>query len=898
MAHLIAVEDPLTNESLLDFPSLFRAAVARWPDALAVQDDSCYLTFADLDRKTNRIANFLINSGLRDGQTVGLCVKNSAAAIAMMIGVMKAGGVFVPLDPDFPADRLIFMAYDASIHFIFCEPEYNDRFKAESDPVPHLHCRLIDPACVEIATFSDSDPLCTITPDHLAYIMYTSGSTGMPKGVQIEHRALAVYCFADIEAYQLTSADRTLQFGTLNFDIAIEEIFPPLLVGSAVVVRPRERLDDEIELSAIIRNSEITALHIAAAYWHEWVDLMQAAGQVVPESLRLVIVTGEKVSPAHYQRWLSLLGSNKDKLLWCNAYGPTETTVTATVFVPPRDWSGENMPIGKPLKRYQAYILDPQDRLLFEGQTGELYIGGDALARGYLNRPDKNSQAFREVRFPDGVKRRLYKTGDLARWLPSGDIEFAGRIDHQIKLGSYRIEPQEIEHHLAMHPQVREALVCCDEIDGRKCLTAYVACGSAVLNAQEMIQSVADRLPAYMIPQRYVFVDSFPKTINGKIDRRALPDASTAITAIKTCDAPPKTETEKCLAAIFADVLQLKSIGLYDDFFELGGSSLLVTKVITEVRKHFDMPIPVRDFFANPTVAMIAALLDSRTANAGGTTRLSTDPDWTVPAFKLPSPTPFFFESPLQGRCGSQQARLFGVHYPPCATPVSHAVLICSPEGNEYVRAHRNLQQLALLLSRIGADVLRFDYSGHGNSGGDCATVGPDQWKREIRESLERLRELANPKRVTIVAMRLGATMVANTQVPDVDDLILVDPVRCGRAYLMMLEEFDKKELTSLSRYDRVRRPRIEQLHGQRFSKEKREAIAQLQLPPADFSAAKRTLVLTTARYEDAEGLLLIPPNWSLQPCRDVVGWHRQEYTHAAFASADLYRNILQRVQS
>jgi len=502
------------------------------------------------------------------------------------------------------------------------------------------------------------------------------------------------------------------------------------------------------------------------------------------------------------------------------------------------------------------------------------------------------------VRFPDGVRRRLYKTGNLARWLPSGDIDFAGRIDHQIKLGSYRIEPQEIEHHLAMHPQVREALVCCDEIDGRKCLTAYVACGDAVLNAEEMIRSVSSRLPAYMIPQRYVFIDSFPKTINGKIDRRALPDASIAITSSKTSDAPPNTETEKCLAAIFADVLQLKSIGIYDDFFELGGSSLLVTRVIAEVRKHFDMPIPVRDFFANPTVAMIAALLDCRAANAGTQSRPPANPVSNVPAIKLPTPVPLFFTSPLQGNGGSQQVRLFGVHYPPCAPRTGHAILICSPEGNEYVRAHRNLQQLALLLSRIGADVLRFDYSGHGNSGGDCATVGPDQWKSDICEGLARLRTLANPSRVTIVAMRLGATMVANTKLVEVDDLILVDPVRCGRSYLKMIEEFDKKELTSLNRYDRVRRPSVEQLHGQRFSREKFDAIANLQLPSTDFSGAKKTLVLTTSRYEDAEGLLLTPPNWSLQPCRDVVGWHRQEYTHAAFASADLYRNILQRVQS
>lgn len=890
-------EDPIANETLCDFPSLFRAAVSRWPDSLAVQDDSCSLTFSQLNDKTNRIANFLISNGVRHGETVGLCVKNSAVAIAAMIGVMKAGGVFVPLDPDFPTDRIAFMAGDASIKIIFCESAYRNRFENTASG-SSSHRRLIDPDCVEIDTFSDNDPCCPIDPDHLAYIMYTSGSTGMPKGVQIEHRALAAYCFADIDVYQLTPQDRTLQFGTLNFDIAIEEIFPPLLVGGSVIVRPRDRVDDEIELSAIIRDSGITALHVAAAYWHEWVDLMHAAGQCVPESLRLVIVTGEKVSPVHYQRWLSLVSPTQESLLWCNAYGPTETTVTATVFIPPKGWSGDNMPIGKPLKRYEAYILDPQDRPLTAGETGELYIGGEALARGYLNRPDKNAEAFRTVRFPDGVNRRIYKTGDLARWLPSGDIEFAGRIDHQIKLGSYRIEPQEIEHHLALHPRVREALVCCDEIDGRKCLTAYIACGNESLTPNDMINSVSGQLPEYMIPHRYIFVDAFPKTINGKIDRRSLPPASAAIAARASVNVAPETETQRVLAAIFADVLQLDSIGIYDDFFELGGSSLLVTRVIAQVRKHFDMPIPVRDFFANPTVAMIAALLDHRAAAGKPNNNDSQAPASETSAPAIPTPHPFFFESSADAKGESDRSRLFAVHYPPCTNPMKHAVLICSPEGNEYVRSHRNLQQLALLLSRIGVDVLRFDYTGHGNSGGDCATVGPEQWQSDILDSLAMLRKLSNPVRTTVIAMRLGATLAANTRMEDVDDMILIDPVLCGESYIRMLSEFDHSELTSLSRYDRVRRPTTQQLHGQPISTQKQEAISKLRLPAADISGAKKTLVLTSYRYEDSEGLLPTPMSWKIQSCRDEIGWHRQQFTHAAFASADLYRNILKRVKS
>jgi len=890
--------DLLATEALCDFPSLFRCAVARWPDSLAVQDDTGPLTFAQLDRLTNRIANYLISGGLKPGATVGLCVKNSAMAIAAMIGIVKAGGVFVPLDPDYPADRLAFMADDAAINTIFCEPLFRNRFdravgNKESTPLRQL----VDPATTEFDSYSDQDPHVAIGPNDLAYIMYTSGSTGMPKGVQIEHRALAAYCFADMEVYRLTAEDRTLQFGTLNFDIAIEEIFPPLLVGGSVIVRPRERVDDEIELSAIIRTHQITALHVAAAYWHEWVDLMHAAGQTVPQSLRLVIVTGEKVSPVHYARWQSLLSAGPDSLLWCNAYGPTETTVTATVFIPPPLWSGENMPIGKPLKRYTAFVLDPQDRPLDIGETGELYIGGEALARGYLNRPEKNAEAFRIVTFADGQTRRIYKTGDLARWLDNGDIEFAGRIDHQIKLGSYRIEPQEIEHHLALHPRVREALVCCDEIDGRKCLTAYIARGNESLTPTELVESVSGQLPDYMIPHRYIFVDAFPKTLNGKIDRKSLPPPTEAVVAHKSSVAAPRTETERRLAAIFAEVLQIDSIGVDDDFFQLGGSSLLVTRVIAGVRKHFDMPIPVRDFFANPTVATIAALLDRRAAVGDGAADPAVaEPVAELPPPNIPVPNPFFFHSPLEPAAVGDAAKLFGVHYPPCTTPLHHAVLICSPEGNEYVRSHRNLQQLALLLSRIGADVLRFDFAGHGNSSGDVAEVGPDRWRRDILASLDMLRQIAQPDRVTVVGMRLGATLVATTPLTAVDDLILIDPVRCGDAYIQLLTEFDRSELTAFGRYDRIRHPAIQQLHGYQSSTSKRSEIAHLHLPSQDRSGAKRTLVLTSQRYEDSEGLLPLPSEWELSDFRDQIAWHRHEFTHAAFASADLYRNIIQRV--
>lgn len=267
----------------------------------------------------------------------------------------------------------------------------------------------------------------------------------------------------------------------------------------------------------------------------------------------------------------------------------------------------------------------------------------------------------------------------------------------------------------------------------------------------------------------------------------------------------------------------------------------------------------------------------------------------------MPTPTPLFFASSrnqtASGQTGlADKPQLFGVHYPPCGTSLRHAVLICSPEGYEYVRAHRNLQQLAMILSRTGADVLRFDFTGHGNSGGKVAETGPDHWREDILDSLRTLRELSQPSRVTVVGLRLGATLAATTRLPDVDHLILIDPVRSGEDYLRMLVEFDRRELTGLDRYDRVRQSVIDQRQGYRSSDAKRAEIGRLSFPPEDVAGAKRTLVLTSHRFEDDEGMLRLPATWEKRSCTDEIGWHDHSFTHAAFASANLFRNVIERV--
>ncbi|MEM9585753.1 MAG: AMP-binding protein, partial [Planctomycetota bacterium] len=386
MSHPATVSDREVVEELIPFCDLFDRQVERTPDTVAVVHEDKQWSYRELQADSLQWAAQLLKTGIRPEQRIGLCVDRSGEAIAAMFGILRAGAAFVPLDPEYPAERLAYMVQDAAIETIIADPRYQQQFADEfasltTEESPETHITWFSDtaasqASVDIAEARDivrnAETAKQLRPDSLAYIMYTSGSTGRPKGVQIEHAALAAYCFADIDVYRLTENDRTLQFSTLNFDIAIEEIFPPLLTGGVVVVRPREREADSIELSSLVQRYQITAIHLATAYWHQWVDLMMAAERSVPESIRLMIVTGEKVSVAHYRRWQSICDH---EVLWCNAYGPTEATVSATVFVPDDSFDAPNMPIGRPLKRYTAHILDNDLQPVGAQETGQLFIG-------------------------------------------------------------------------------------------------------------------------------------------------------------------------------------------------------------------------------------------------------------------------------------------------------------------------------------------------------------------------------------------------------------------------------------------------------------------------------------------------------------------------------------------
>lgn len=869
------------EEQLTAFHLLFEQRVASTPERIAVIHEDTRWTYQQLKEQADQISAYLLERSLKSEERIGICLDRSPTAIAAMIGIMKAGGAFVPLDPELPKDRLCYILTDAEISLVLCHECYRGHF---SD-LKQIQSIVIDQDGIQGGLEDFGQWMAAdIEPEQLAYVMYTSGSTGKPKGVMIEQRSLAAYCWADIEVYHLTAEDRTLHFSTINFDISIEEIFPPLLTGGAVVIRNRGRSDSHNELSALIREYGITAIHLATAYWHEWVDLMTVSCEFVPETLRLMVVTGEKVSVQHYQRWQKIC---RHPVQWSNAYGPTEATVSATVFTPETNWSGESMPIGFPLKRYEAYILDDQLKPLDPGKLGELAIAGPALARGYLNRQELTEKAFVEIVCPDGKNRRIYRTGDLAKVNSSGAIEFAGRIDHQIKLGSYRIEPGEIESAIQQFPRVLEALVLHERIGESKYLIAYVARGEYPISAKDLQDYLRDNLPTYMIPQRFLFLERFPKTINGKVDRTALPSADTAETVQQHDGDRDLNDFEKQIAEMWQEVLQIRSIGPADNFFFLGGSSLLVTRVVTMIKERFDIQLPVRDFFASPTLEGLAAYL-------------ATLPSFTSTRSQSYHPNPIrsWIPNIKATFINSEKEHLFCIAYPPRKNSRNHTVVICPAIGHEYSRSHRNLQQLALMLANEGYDAVRFDYVHTGNSSGACEFANISQWKTDI-ETIRKFVSRTQPQhRVSLVGIRWGATLLANVTDINGEQMILWDPVFSGGEYIKLLQRFTRRTLCDFVRFPIQRISSNDQLYGFTASLELQRAISEMYLPEVEHARFKKSIVISSKSHlknEIGSGIISgARRSRTVIESNDEIYWHRPELTERAFASPNTFRIILE----
>lgn len=774
-----------------NFLATFDSQCRKNGESIALVHDESSWTYKELDRVSDQTAAELAHKGIVQGAMVALFCDRSVQAIAAMIAVMKTGAAFVPIDAAFPDERICYMLDDASVTGIIAYKNQAERLhqlNLSSEIVVHWitengfsnnkqsnspNAIALKDAVLAVAhsqSFSDA----------IAYVMYTSGSTGKPKGVAISHAALDCYCRADAQVYELASSERTLQFSTLSFDISIEEIFPPLCVGSTVVLRPSVRSDAQIELSDIIESHAVSAVHLATGYWHEWVDLMMATGERVPPSLRLMVVTGEKVSPEHYYRWLSLLSK---PVLWANAYGPTETTVSATVFIPQHDWQGKALPIGKPLPGYCAYILDDNMQAVPTGETGDLYIGGGALSVGYLNRPELNRSVFLPNPFSTDSHARMYKTGDLARWLDDGNIDYAGRIDHQIKVGSYRVEPGEIENTINSHTGVNESLVAAITMNRKTQLIAYVAGTDESLSVSDLADFLIDKLPAYMIPNQYLLMDVMPKTINGKIDRDALPDAKHAVVARRGCSIAPQSYTERQLCRIWCDIFGISTVSIDDSFISLGGDSLMAISAIACIQKDLEFTVSTRDFFFLDTIALLAGHMEGK----------------RVPK-RVPAPAPAFINSHCR--------QIYTVLQSPAAhNNNGRGILLVPPLGNEQRRVQRPFRSLMQNLSRQGYTLMRFDWRGTGNSSGSTDQINSLQpWVEDIQDAAKQLALQVDS--IDVVAVRFGAlvaSLTPSTHLP-INCHYYWDPVVSGKAWLQDMEELHHGILNDTYRFLRPRK--------------------------------------------------------------------------------------------
>jgi amino acid adenylation domain-containing protein len=564
------------------------------PNAIAVSAGQEVLSYADLDRLANRLANYLRSLGVGRDTAVGLYLERSPATVVTALAILKAGGAYIPLDPVQPVARLAFMLRDSEARVVVSTTVLAQRLSPGSWQVVTL-----DGDAEKIAVQSDSQPEGTASPEDLAYIIYTSGSTGQPKGVELVHAGLSNLVAWHQRAFQVSAADRASALASLGFDAAVWELWPYLTCGASVHLPEEFVRSDARALRDWMVSQRITVSFAATAMAE---NLMQLDWPKT-SALRFLLTGADTLKKYPSARLPFVLVNN---------YGPTEGTVVSTSGVIAPDSSTSQPPsIGRPIDGVQIYILNDHMQPVSEGVTGEIYIGGASLARGYRNRPDLTADRFIANPFSEEAGAHLYRTGDLARWLPDGQIAFLGRVDEQVKIRGYRVEPSEIATVLGQNAAVRTSVVVAHEdVPGEKELVAYVVLASgARLNAGELRDHLRKRLPDYMVPMEFVAIESVPVTANGKLDRAALPSPSGNRQHTEAY-VEPRTAVEEELVKILAPLLKIDRVGVNDNFFLLGGHSLLGTQLIARISETFGVELTLLKLFDHPTVAEMSSEIE------------------------------------------------------------------------------------------------------------------------------------------------------------------------------------------------------------------------------------------------------------------------------------------------
>jgi amino acid adenylation domain-containing protein len=573
---------------------LFEIQVEKTPDNVAVVFEDKQLTYYELNCRANQLAHYLQLLGVKPEVSVCVCLERSLEMVIALLGILKAGGAYIPLAADYPPERLAFIVDDTQAPILLTQQSLSINF---SQYQAQLIC--LDTDWENIIQHSQDNPVAKITPDNLAYIIYTSGSTGTPKGAMNTHRGICNRILWMQEAYQLTETDSVLQKTPFSFDVSVWEFFWTLSTGARLVMAQPGGHKDSSYLVKLIRQQEITTLHFVPSMLQIF---LAEEGLKTLTSIKRVFCSGEALPFELQKRFFASLDAELH-----NLYGPTEAAVDVTFWKCQQESQQSIVPIGRPIANTKIYLLDTYLQPVPIGIPGDLYIGGVGLARGYLNRPNITAERFIPNPFSDTWGTRLYKTGDLAKYLPDGNIVFLGRIDNQVKVRGFRIELGEIESVLGQHPAVREVVVTVQNLQSNyPSLIAYLVSNQSPAPSISQLRSfLQERLPEYMIPAAFVLMNALPLLPNGKVNRRALP-APPAHPELETTFLAPNTPITEMLAGIWKQILGIQQVGIHDNFFELGGHSLLATQVISQVRKTTQVELPLRCFFENPTVARLA----------------------------------------------------------------------------------------------------------------------------------------------------------------------------------------------------------------------------------------------------------------------------------------------------
>ncbi len=797
---------------------LFEERAAQHADKIALEFNGNTLSYGELNEKANQLAHHLRDNGVGPETRVGVCMERSLEMVISLYAIHKAGGGYVPLDPDYPQARLEFMIGDIEAPIILTQ-------ESIKHVIPETDATIIalDSQWDAIGQLSKENLEQVTDETNLAYIIYTSGSTGNPKGVMNQHDGIINRLIWMQQEYQLTDADVVLQKTPYSFDVSVWEFFWPLIFGAKLVVAEPGGHQDVSYLSKVIQEKQVTTMHFVPSMLQIFVD------QAKPEScssIRQIFCSGEAL-PYELQKQFFTFSSAKLH----NLYGPTEAAVDVTYWECDASYERKIVPIGRPVANTQVYILDKKLNPIPVGASGELHIGGIQVARGYLNRQELSDEKFIPDPFSSDPKARLYKTGDLVRHLSDGQIEYIGRIDFQVKIRGLRIELGEIESRLAEVEGIKQCVVIVreDKPADKKIVAYFETKEGYSLTTDDMRNQLALGLPNYMIPQFFVPMDQLPLSANGKIDRKLLPEPSVSELDTATDYVAPISEVEKQIAELWTELLGVENIGVYDKFIELGGHSMLVLEAVWKAKEKYKLVIDPASLIRD-TLEQIAASIEGDNA-----VKRVVDESQKAITYE-----PYFF---------GPEDSLFGMYqWPRDKNNSKGAVLLCSPIYLESLNTHLTYRYLSAKLSEAGYHVMRFDYYGAGDSLGDDEEANVSRWKQDIQSAADELKARSGHQSISMIGFRFGATLAALAMPDNVENLVLWEPVINGKSYV---EQLFSKYRSTLSHLNYIRKheakAQSEEIIGFGFPDETRDSIVETNLFDANkLEECKKIIALTS----------------------------------------------------